>query len=76
MIQNIIINPTVLRLLWTVVSEINYQEPLSDRELSQILLQKVGNQLILDAEETQNLGAYVSAKLPLIRDLQDGILAA
>jgi hypothetical protein len=76
MIQNIIINPTVLRLLWTVVSEINAQEPLSDRELSQIVIQKVGNQLLLGAEAAKNLSAYVSAKLPLIRDIQDGALAA
>jgi hypothetical protein len=76
MIQNIIINPTVLRLLWTVVSEINVQEPLSDRELSKIVLQKVNNQLVLGKEEAKNLDAYLSSKIPLIRDIQDGLLVA
>jgi hypothetical protein len=76
MIQNIIINPTVLRLLWTVVSEINAQEPLSDRELSQMVLQKVNNQLLLGKEEAKNLDAYLRSKLPLIRDIQDGVLVA
>jgi hypothetical protein len=76
MIQNIIINPTVLRLLWKVVSETSYPELLSDRELSQILIQKVDNQLALGAEESQHLDAYVSSRLLLIRDIQDVVMAA
>jgi hypothetical protein len=73
LIQNIIIDPSVLRLLWKVVSEVNYQELLSlpDRELSQVLIQKVSNQVVLDPEETQKLDEYVSSKLLLIRDIAD-----
>jgi hypothetical protein len=73
LIQNIIIDPSVLRLLWKVVSEVNYQELLSlpDQELSQVLMQKVGNQVVLDPEETQKLDAYVSSKMLLIRDIAD-----
>jgi hypothetical protein len=72
-IQNIIIDPSVLRLLWKVVSEINYQDLLSlpDRELSQVLIQKVGNQVPLGAEDTEKLDAYVNSKLLLIRDIAD-----
>ncbi len=73
LIQNIIIDPSVLRLLWKVVSEVNYQELLSlpDRELSQVLMQKVSNQVALDPEEAEKLDAYVSSKLLLIRDIAD-----
>jgi hypothetical protein len=73
LIQNIIIDPSVLRLLWKVVSEVNYQELLSlpDRELSQVLMQKINNQVVLDPEEAQKLDAYVSSKLLLIRDIAD-----
>jgi hypothetical protein len=73
LIQNIIIDPSVLRLLWKVVSEVNYQELLSlpDRELSQVLMQKVSNQVALDPEEAKKLDAYVSSKLLLIRDIAD-----
>jgi hypothetical protein len=75
LIQNIIIDPSVLRLLWKVVSEVNYQELLSlpDQELSQVLMQKVGNQVVLDPEETQKLDAYVSSKMLLIRDIADAV---
>lgn len=73
LIQNIIIDPSVLRLLWKVVSEVNYPELLSlpDRELSQVLMQKVSNQVALDPEEAEKLDAYVNSKLLLIRDIAD-----
>jgi hypothetical protein len=71
--QNIIIDPSILRLFWRVVSEINYPAILSlaDRDLSQVLIQKVNDRLFLDPEQTQKLGDYSISKLLLIRDLAE-----
>jgi hypothetical protein len=71
--KNIIIHPSVLRLLWKAVSEVNYQLLLSlpDRDLSQILTQKVRDRVILEPEEARKLDAYVTSKLLLIRDLAE-----
>jgi hypothetical protein len=68
-----VIDPSVLRLFWKVVSEINYQAMLSlpDRDLSQVLIQKVSDRLYLDPEQTQTLGDYSVSKLLLIRDLAE-----
>lgn len=75
LINNIIIDPSILRLLWKVVSEINYQELLSlpDRELSQVLIQQVDRQLPLDPENAEKLDAYVHSKLLLIRDIAETV---
>jgi len=74
-VQNITINPSVLRLLWKVVSEINHQTLLSlpDRDLSQVITQKVTDRVILDSEEAQKLDVYLTSRLLLIRDLADVI---
>lgn len=68
-----VIDPSVLRLFWKVVSEINYQAMLSlpDRDLSQVLIQKVSDRLLLDPEQTQTLGDYSISKVLLIRDLAE-----
>lgn len=67
------IDPSVLRLFWKVVSEINYSAMLSlaDRDLSQALIQKVTDRLFLDPEQVQQLGDYSISKLLLIRDLAE-----
>jgi len=69
------INPSVLRLLWKAVSEINYQTLLSlpDRDLSQVITQKVRDRVVLDSEEAQKLDVYLTSRLLLIRDLADAI---
>lgn len=69
------INPSVLRLLWKAVSEINYQTLLSlpDRDLSQFITQKVRDRVVLDSEEAQKLDVYLTSRLLLIRDLADAI---
>ena len=69
------INPSVLRLLWKAVSEINYQTLLSlpDRDLSQVITQKVRDRVLLDSEEAQKLDVYLTSRLLLIRDLADAI---
>ncbi len=74
-IQNITINPHVIRLLWKAVSEINYQSLLSlpDRDLSKAITEKVGDRVILDSEEAQKLDAYLSSRLLLIRDLAEAV---
>ena len=69
------INPSVLRLLWKAVSEINYQTLLSlpDRDLSQVITQKVRDRVVLDSEEAQKLDVYLTSRLLLIRDLAEAI---
>jgi hypothetical protein len=71
--QNMVLDPSVLRLFWKVVSEINYPAILSlaDRDLSQVLIQKVSDRLFLDPEQAQKLGDYSISKLLLIRDLAE-----
>jgi energy-converting hydrogenase Eha subunit B len=68
-----VIDPSVLHLFWKVVSEVNYQAMLSlpDRDLSQVLIQKVSDRLCLDPEQAQILGDYTISKLLLIRDLAE-----
>jgi hypothetical protein len=70
-IQNNMISPSLLRLFWKAVSEINYQTLLSlpDRDLSQTIVQKVRDRIVLNAEEAQELDTYLGSKLLLIRDL-------
>jgi hypothetical protein len=57
------------------VSEINYQTLLSlpDRDLSQVITEKVRDRVILDSEEAQKLDVYLASKLLLIRDLADAV---
>ena len=71
--QHLVIDPSILRLFWKVVSEINYPAILSlaDRDLSQVLIQKVSDRLFLDPEQVQELGDYSISKLLLIRDLAE-----
>lgn len=73
MIQNVTIDPSVLRLLWKVIAEMNYREllSLSDLELSQFLIQQAAERVLLSAEEVQNISAYISSNLWLIRDFAD-----
>jgi hypothetical protein len=64
-------NPSLLRQFWKAVSEISYSTLLSlpDLDLSQIIIQKVRDQIILNAEEAQDLDRYLNSRLLLIRDL-------
>jgi hypothetical protein len=63
--------PSLLRLLWKAVLEVNHQLVLSlpDRDLSQSIVAKVKERVILNAQEAQELDIYVTSKLLLIRDL-------
>ncbi|WP_310487827.1 hypothetical protein [Chamaesiphon sp. VAR_69_metabat_338] len=42
---------------------------LPDRDLSQLITQKVKERVFLNAQESQELDNYVTSKLLLIRDL-------
>ncbi|MCY7334818.1 MAG: hypothetical protein LH613_01170 [Chamaesiphon sp.] len=57
------------------MSEINYQTLVSlpDRDLSQVITQKVRDRVVLDSEEAQKLDVYLTSRLVLIRDLADVI---
>jgi hypothetical protein len=64
-------DPSLLRLLWKAVLEVNHQLVLSlpDRDLSQSIVAKVKERVILNPQEAQELDIYVTSKLLLIRDL-------
>jgi hypothetical protein len=64
-------NPSLLRQFWKAVSEISYSTLLSlpDLDLSQVIIQKVKDQVILNSEEAQDLDSYLNSRLLLIRDL-------
>jgi hypothetical protein len=71
MMRDVTFEPSLLRLLWKAVLEVNHQVVLSlpDRDLSQLITQKVKEQVILNAQQAQELDIYVTSKLLLIRDL-------
>ena len=68
-------NPSLLRSCWKAVSEISYSMLLSlpDLDLSQTIIQKVKDRMILNAEEAQDLDIYLNSKLLLIRDLAEHV---
>jgi hypothetical protein len=70
-IQNHTISPSLLRSFWKAVSEISYPtlRSLPDLDLAQTITQSIKNQIILNAEEAQDLDTYLSSRLLLIRDL-------
>lgn len=75
MLNNILIDPPILRLLWSIASGIHYQDLLNlpDAELSQRIIQEVSCRLPLDAEQSGNLNTYLNAKMMLIRDLAEPV---
>jgi hypothetical protein len=70
-IYNTTFEPSLLRLFWKAVLEVNHQVVLSlpDRDLSQLITQKVKDRVFLNPQESQELDHYVTSKLVLIRDL-------
>jgi hypothetical protein len=65
------VTPSLLRLFWKAVLEVNRSVVVSlpDRDLSQLITQKVKERVFLNAQESQELDNYVMSKLLLIRDL-------
>lgn len=72
-----VINPSVLRLLWSAVEEIQGHElmNLSDAALINLILQQVADRSFLSGEEDSALSEYARAKIPLIRDMAIGRMA-
>ncbi|MDM9380147.1 hypothetical protein QUB80_05465 [Chlorogloeopsis sp. ULAP01] len=64
-------NASTLRLLWTVVEETQTSTLVQfpDAELVQQLLWQLRNKTWLTSEETNTISAYLSSRVPLIRDL-------
>jgi hypothetical protein len=73
LLNNILIDPSLLRLLWSIVSSIRYQDLISlpDAELSQLIVGEIKHQLPLDSEQCDDLGSYIDSKMLLIRDLAE-----
>jgi hypothetical protein len=73
LIQNILIDPSILRLLWSIAANIHPQDlsTLPDRELSKRILQEVDGQLALNEDQQNNLLSYLHSKMMLIRDMAD-----
>ena len=69
------ISPALLRSFWKAVSEISYSMLLSlpDIDLAQAIIQKVQGQIVLNAQETQDLDLYLNSRLLLIRDLAENV---
>ncbi|MBF2004506.1 MAG: hypothetical protein IGS49_03295 [Chlorogloeopsis fritschii C42_A2020_084] len=65
------VNASTLRLLWTVVDETQTSTlvQVADAELVQQLLWQLKNKIWLTSEETKTISAYLSSRVPLIRDL-------
>ncbi|MEM8829450.1 MAG: hypothetical protein AAGE96_08845 [Cyanobacteria bacterium P01_G01_bin.19] len=63
----------IVRTIWSLVETSNPYSllKLSDRELSQQLIQKIEKAFSLSSEDSQTLADYISSKILLIRDLVD-----
>ncbi|NWF58349.1 MAG: hypothetical protein HXY43_03280 [Fischerella sp.] len=64
-------NSSTLRQLWSVIEDTQTSILLevNDTELVQQLLRQLETQKILSSEEISVISAYISSRLPLIRDL-------
>jgi hypothetical protein len=64
-------NSSILRQIWLVIEEThtNILLGFNDAELTQQLLKQLENKKFLTSEETGVISAYISSRVPLIRDL-------
>ncbi|MBD2433313.1 MAG: hypothetical protein C4323_14000 [Mastigocladus sp. ERB_26_2] len=64
-------NASTLRQLWSLIenTQTNILLEVNDAELIQQLLRQLENQKLLSSEESKAIRAYISSRLPLIRDL-------
>lgn len=64
-------NSSILRHLWSIVEETQASTILkvSDADLIQQLLMQLRNKTLLTSEEINTINAYISSRVPLIRDL-------
>jgi hypothetical protein len=65
------VNASTLRQLWSLIenTQTNILLEVNDTELIQQLLKQLENQKLLSSEESKVIRAYISSRLPLIRDL-------
>lgn len=63
--------PEMVHRFWSLMSEIGYPELIDQRDddLIPILLRACQQQHPLSCVDTRDLNRYISARLPLIRDL-------
>lgn len=66
-----LVNSSLLRHLWSVVDETQTSTLLkfNDADLIQQLLTQMKNKILLSSEEISIINAYISSRVPLIRDL-------
>lgn len=71
-----LINPSILRLTWAAVDDIQSRElmSLTDTALVKLILQQVARKILLNGEEVYALYEYISARMPLIRDMAESRL--
>jgi len=65
------VNSSILRHLWSIVEETQASTILkfSDADLIQQLLMQLKNKTLLTSDEINTINAYISSRVPLIRDL-------
>jgi|YNPMSStandDraft_2_1061718.scaffolds.fasta_scaffold85512_1 hypothetical protein len=68
-------SPSVIRFVWDAVTAASAQQiaPLDDASLLNWVVNQVQQHLYLDQQQYSALVAYISDRLPLIRDLADQI---
>ena len=73
LIQNILIDPSILRLLWSIAANLRPQDLsiLPDMELSEHILKEVDHRVSLNADQQNNLLTYIHSKMMLIRDMAE-----
>lgn len=71
-----VVNVSMLRLIWTVVEDLPPTDllHLSDTMLVKVLLQRVAQKLVMNAEEVCVIYGYLGSKLSLIRDIAESRL--
>jgi muconolactone delta-isomerase len=64
-------NSSILRHFWSIVEDTQTTTLLkfSDADLIQQLLTQLKNRTLLSSEEINSVNAYISVRVPLIRDL-------
>lgn len=70
-------NSSTLRQIWLVIEETqtNILLGFNDAELIQQLLRELENKMLLSSENNSAISAYISSRVPLIRDLAQARMA-
>jgi hypothetical protein len=70
MLDEILVDPSILRLLWSIVSNLRYQSilDLSDRELCDAIVRDIRSRVCLDSLQQGYLNDYLNTRTILIRD--------